>query len=202
MRAQDKWNKKVGYISKSFKVNKNIADDFARSCKEMDVSQSGELLKFMNEFVKKNTKGENKMRVTTKYTENNGLAYKLQLAINEIVYQYNESDLEIEENKILTECERLGKGGKRNNCLQTTKEFYIENAIASSTLEDFYEIGEYVKAIYLYEIALIRLVIKGKLMPIRIRNSSEIELNINHTRGNTIFILEMDLSPFDVYVVI
>ena len=47
MRAQDRWNKKAGYISKSYKVNQNIADDFASSCKEMGVSQSGELLKFM-----------------------------------------------------------------------------------------------------------------------------------------------------------
>ena len=34
MRAQDRWNKKAGYISKSYKVNQNIADDFASSCKE------------------------------------------------------------------------------------------------------------------------------------------------------------------------
>ena len=63
MRAQDRWNKKAGYISKSYKVNQNIADDFASSCKEMGVSQSGELLKFMSEFIKKNLKGEKKMRV-------------------------------------------------------------------------------------------------------------------------------------------
>lgn len=65
MRAQDRWNKKAGYISKSYKVNQNIADDFASSCKEMGVSQSGELLKFMSEFIKKNLKGEKKMRVMT-----------------------------------------------------------------------------------------------------------------------------------------
>ena len=69
MRAQDRWNKKAGYISKSYKVNQNIADDFASSCKEMGVSQSGELLKFMSEFIKKNLKGEKKMRVMTKYTQ-------------------------------------------------------------------------------------------------------------------------------------
>ena len=51
MRAQDRWNKKAGYISKSYKVNQNIADDFASSCKEMGVSQSGELLKFMSEII-------------------------------------------------------------------------------------------------------------------------------------------------------
>lgn len=53
MRAQDRWNKKAGYISKSYKVNQNIADDFASSCKEMGVSQSGELLKLIYERIYK-----------------------------------------------------------------------------------------------------------------------------------------------------
>lgn len=47
-----------------------------------------------------------------------------------------------------------------------------------------------------------RLVIEKKLMPVRIRYSNEMELNINHSQGNMIFTLQMDLFPFDVYVVI
>ena len=154
MRAQDRWNKKAGYISKSYKVNQNIADDFASSCKEMGVSQSGELLKFMSEFIKKNLKGEKKMRVMTKYTQD----FK--------------------------------------------KDFDVPNARETVSLEDFCEIGRYVKSIYLRDVALMRLVIEKKLMPVRIRYSNEMELNINYSHGNMIFTLQMDLFPFDVYVVI
>ena len=112
MRAQDRWNKKAGYISKSYKVNQNIADDFASSCKEMGVSQSGELLKFMSEFIKKNLKGEKKMRVMTKYTQDGECAGMVEMAINQVVYQYDNTEIENEEKRILKECEQMGKGGR------------------------------------------------------------------------------------------
>ena len=117
MRAQDRWNKKAGYISKSYKVNQNIADDFASSCKEMGVSQSGELLKFMSEFIKKNLKGEKKMRVMTKYTQDGECAGMVEMAINQVVYQYDNTEIENEEKRILKECEQMGKGGRCDNCL-------------------------------------------------------------------------------------
>lgn len=40
------------------------------------------------------------------------------------------------------------------------------------------------------------------LIRFRIRYSNEMELNINYSHGNMIFTLQMDLFPFDVYVVI
>ena len=202
MRAQDRWNKKAGYISKSYKVNKNIADDFASSCKEKGVSQSGELLKFMSEFTKKNLKGEKKMRVMTKYTQDDECARMVEMAINQVVYRYDDAEIENEEKRILKECEQRGKGGRCDNCLDFKKDFYVPNARETVSIEDFCEIGRYVKSIYLRDIALMRLVIAKKLMPVRVRYSNEMELNINHSRGNTIFTLQMDLIPFDVYIVI
>ena len=202
MRAQDRWNKKAGYISKSYKVNQNIADDFASSCKEMGVSQSGELLKFMSEFIKKNLKGEKKMRVMTKYTQDGECAGMVEMAINQVVYQYDNTEIENEEKRILKECEQMGKGGRCDNCLDFKKNPEVRNARETVSLEDFCEIGRYVKSIYLRDVALMRLVIEKKLMPVRIRYSNEMELNINYSHGNMIFTLQMDLFPFDVYVVI
>lgn len=202
MRAQDRWNKKAGYISKSYKVNQNIADDFASSCKEMGVSQSGELLKFMSEFIKKNLKGEKKMRVMTKYTQDGECAGMVEMAINQVVYQYDNTEIENEEKRILKECEQMGKGGRCDNCLDFKKDLDVPNARETVSLEDFCEIGRYVKSIYLRDVALMRLVIEKKLMPVRIRYSNEMELNINYSHGNMIFTLQMDLFPFDVYVVI
>ena len=93
-------------------------------------------------------------------------------------------------------------GGKYAKCLDSKKDFEIPNAREAASLEDFCEIGQYVKNIYLHDIALMRLVIDKKLMPVRIRYSNEMELNINYSHGNMIFTLQMDLFPFDVYVVI
>ena len=52
MRAQDRWNKKAGYISKSYKVNQNIADDFASSCKEWEVSRIWRVAKIYERIYK------------------------------------------------------------------------------------------------------------------------------------------------------
>lgn len=102
----------------------------------------------------------------------------------------------------MKECEQMGKGGRCDNCLDFKKDFDVPNARETVSLEDFCEIGRYVKSIYLRDVALMRLVIEKKLMPVRIRYSNEMELNINYSHGNMIFTLQMDLFPFDVYVVI
>ena len=82
----------------------------------MGVSQSGELLKFMSEFIKKNLKGEKKMRVMTKYTQDGECAGMVEMAINQVVYQYDNTEIENEEKRILKECEQMGKGGRCDNC--------------------------------------------------------------------------------------
>lgn len=203
MRPQERWNQKAGYISKSYKVNKTVADDFANSCKKNGVSQSGELFKFMSEYSRNSMKGDGKMRVRTRYSQDNECAKCLELAINESVYQYSEQDILDKQNNILAENQMNGKGDKCNNCLAYRKSFDIQNAKAPSSLEDFGEVVRYVKNIYLRDIALMRLIVQGKIMPIKLRDpSSSMELNIHHSHGNMIFTLEMDLLPFDVYVFI
>lgn len=126
----------------------------------------------------------------------------VEMAINQVVYQYDNTEIENEEKRILKECEQMGKGGRCDNCLDFKKDFDVPNARETVSLEDFCEIGRYVKSIYLRDVALMRLVIEKKLMPVRIRYSNEMELNINYSHGNMIFTLQMDLFPFDVYVVI
>lgn len=51
-RPQDRWNRKAGYISKSYKLKKELTDAFAEACKERGVSQAGTLTKLMTEFIK------------------------------------------------------------------------------------------------------------------------------------------------------
>ncbi len=202
MRPQERWNQKAGYVSKSYKVNRNVAEDFALSCKKNGVSQSRALFKFMREYSRKSMKGDGKMRVNTKNSQNNECAKCIELAINEGVYQYCDQDLLNEQNRILKEYELKGKGGKFSNCLEYSKTFHVSSAKEAVSLEDFREVVEYVRAIYLCDIALMRLMMQGEIMPVQLRNQSFIELDIHHSHGNMIFTLEMDLLPFDVYVFI
>ena len=56
-RPQDRWNEKNNYIAKSFKMRKELADEFKEVCDSVGVSQSGQIVKMMQEFIQKNKKG-------------------------------------------------------------------------------------------------------------------------------------------------
>lgn len=48
--ATSKYEKKAGWQSKSYKMKKEIVDDFAVACEKAGVSQAGQLMKMMKEF--------------------------------------------------------------------------------------------------------------------------------------------------------
>ena len=45
------YQKKAGYISKAFKLKREVAESFAEACEKAGVSQSGQITKMMKEFV-------------------------------------------------------------------------------------------------------------------------------------------------------
>lgn len=53
-KASAKWNKKVGYVAKSYKLKKEVVEKFSEACKNAGVSQAGQLTKMMQEFIEKN----------------------------------------------------------------------------------------------------------------------------------------------------
>ena len=50
-KASEKWAKKVGYISKSYRLKKEVVEAFAQACADAGVSQAGKLTEMMNQFV-------------------------------------------------------------------------------------------------------------------------------------------------------
>lgn len=53
-KASAKWNKKAGYVAKSYKLKKEVVEKFSEACKNAGVSQAGQLTKMMQEFTEKN----------------------------------------------------------------------------------------------------------------------------------------------------
>lgn len=45
--------KKAGWMSKSYKLKREVVEEFARACEEEGVSQASQLTKMMKEFVEK-----------------------------------------------------------------------------------------------------------------------------------------------------
>lgn len=53
-RPQDVWNEKNGLVSKSYKLQKEIADQFDETCKRLGKSKKSQLEKMMMDFIKEN----------------------------------------------------------------------------------------------------------------------------------------------------
>ncbi len=51
IRSQDKWNTKAGLISKSYKLKRELTEQFAEACEKAGVSQAGQITKMMKEFI-------------------------------------------------------------------------------------------------------------------------------------------------------
>ena len=49
-KASAKWNKKAGYVAKSYKLKKDTVEAFAEACK---TAGAGQLTKMMNDFIQK-----------------------------------------------------------------------------------------------------------------------------------------------------
>ena len=51
--ATEKYQKKAGYMTKGFKIKREIAVQFEEACKRAGVSQAGQISKMMQEFIGK-----------------------------------------------------------------------------------------------------------------------------------------------------
>lgn len=49
--ATRKYEKKAGWMSKSYKMKRETVEAFAVACEKAGVSQAGQLMKMMNEFI-------------------------------------------------------------------------------------------------------------------------------------------------------
>lgn len=57
-RPQDKWDAKAGLISKTYKVNKEVAEEFKAACKKSGVAMGTQLTKMMKEFIEQSKASE------------------------------------------------------------------------------------------------------------------------------------------------
>jgi len=57
-KAAEKYQKKIGYITKGFKMRKEVAEEFKAACDSAGVSQSGQIVKMMQDFISSVEKGK------------------------------------------------------------------------------------------------------------------------------------------------
>lgn len=52
--ASDKYQKKVGYTAKTYKLKREVVEEFANACDRAGVSQASQITKMMKEFIEEN----------------------------------------------------------------------------------------------------------------------------------------------------
>ena len=57
--AARKYEAKAGWMSKSYKMKRETVEAFAEACNKAGVSQAGQLMKMMNEFMEEINKTDN-----------------------------------------------------------------------------------------------------------------------------------------------
>lgn len=54
--ASEKYQKKAGYMTKGFKLKRELVEEFEMTCEILGVSQAGQISKMMQEFIQQNKK--------------------------------------------------------------------------------------------------------------------------------------------------
>lgn len=52
--ATRRYEAKAGWISRSYKMKKDVVDEFKTTCERVGVSQAGQLMTMMKDFIEKN----------------------------------------------------------------------------------------------------------------------------------------------------
>ena len=54
--ATRKYERKVGYIAKSYKLHKELTEEFAKACEAAGVSQAAQITRMMKDFIEEQKK--------------------------------------------------------------------------------------------------------------------------------------------------
>ena len=54
--ASKKYQEKAGYISKSYKLKKEVVEEFSKACERMGVSQAQQITQMMKDYIEKTKK--------------------------------------------------------------------------------------------------------------------------------------------------
>lgn len=49
--ASEKYQKKAGWMTKGFKLKRELVEEFEKACKKADVSQAGKISELMKQFI-------------------------------------------------------------------------------------------------------------------------------------------------------
>ena len=54
--ASEKYQKKAGYIAKSYKLKREVVEQFQQACERQGISQAGKIMELMQKFIEEEKK--------------------------------------------------------------------------------------------------------------------------------------------------
>lgn len=142
------------------------------------------------------------MIVKEKYGRYGNLDFVLQTKIQEAILHITDNKINEFIAILCNEIRKLGIGEKINNTQEYNHSFYCNGEIEDYLTSDAKAIVDYAVEIHIRQIVLFRLMNSGVLMPISLHSNTKIELDLNHSHGNTIFNLVMDILPYNQFLII
>lgn len=140
------------------------------------------------------------MDLTARYPEDSQYASILRTKVSACIYNFEYNDVET---KMKTLMDRKSIGSYVINKIDIPCRFSHNNkSIIDYVNDDSSDLIQFVRSLFIQQIALYRLTFSGKLMPIEIYCNLPIELNIDHSSGNCIFKYQPDMFPFSKFIVI
>ena len=201
-RPQNRWDKKNGYISKSYKLYKSYVDGFANACAHENITQASQLSLMLDEFTAKTERRYSVMYVREKYVSNNNYTNTFHSVVEKKLASISEKDI-ADEKKLLAETISSKKRFFTiTDPLDLQKDFSCNMDLNIYLADDSSEIYTFISSKMIKQIALFHLVNERRLMPTQLRTNTKIEVNLSHNKGNSLFDVFLDLYPFETFIVL
>lgn len=142
------------------------------------------------------------MNITEKYGTYGNFGYVLKNKIHDAILRITDNEISEFTVILCNQIRSLGIGGKIYNVLEPYHSFRCNGELEDYLKSDAKVIVDYAMEIYIRQIVLFRLMNSGILMPISLQSNTGIELDLNHSHGNTIFNLVMDVLPYNQFLII
>lgn len=142
------------------------------------------------------------MRVEQKFAEGENFDSILRTKLTEAISNLSNENINEFVTMMNNEIRDLGIGKKVDNVLEYNHSFYCNGELRDFLISGAKAVVDYVMEIHIRQIALFRLMNVGVLMPVSIKTYNKIQLDLNHSHGNTLFNLFMDILPYDQFLIV
>lgn len=199
-RKQDRWNEKMGQISKSYKLNRSVVEAFANACEHDKTSQSGKLTSLLMDYSIKVERRKKIMYIRERYSSGNNYDKTLLTQLENYLSQISDSDIE---NRLVSFKQELLDRPRFytfNDAIECTKKINCESELFDYIKHGAPDLIKYISDILIRQIIIFKLLNEGVIMPCQIRGRFSTEFELIHNHGNNLFEVNYNLLPYETFM--